>query len=60
MARRRRRQFSPEFKAEAVRLVQSTDAPITSLAQQLGVGKSDRRQSVPPGAAGAAGTAVGE
>ena len=39
MARRRRRQFSPEFKAEAVRLVQSTDAPISSLAQQLGVGK---------------------
>ena len=39
MARRQRRKFSPEFKAEAVRLVQSTDAPIATLAQQLGVGK---------------------
>ena len=39
MARRRRRQFSLEFKAEAVRLVQSTDAPLASIAQQLGIGK---------------------
>jgi transposase len=39
MARRRRRKFSPEFKAEAVRLVQSTDAPIATMATQLGVGK---------------------
>jgi transposase len=39
MARRRRRQFSPEFKAEAVRLVQGTDAPLATLAQQLGIGK---------------------
>lgn len=39
MARRQRRRFSPEFQAEAVRLVQSTDAPIATLAQQLGVGK---------------------
>jgi transposase len=39
MARRRRRQFSPEFKAEAVRLVQATDAPLASIAQQLGIGK---------------------
>ena len=40
MARRRRRQFSPEFKAEAVRLVQSSDAPIATIAQQLGIGKA--------------------
>ena len=40
MARRRRRRFSPEFKAEAVRLVQSTDASLATMAQQLGVGKS--------------------
>jgi transposase len=39
MARRRRRKFSPEFKAEAVRLVQSSEAPIATIAQQLGIGK---------------------
>lgn len=39
MARRRRRKFSPEFKAEAVRLVESSEAPIQTIAQQLGVGK---------------------
>ena len=39
MGRRRRRQFSPEFRAEAVRLVQSSDAPIATIAQQLGIGK---------------------
>lgn len=37
MARRRRRRYSPEFKAEAVRLVQSSDAPIGTIAQQLGI-----------------------
>jgi transposase len=46
MARRRRRQFSPEFKAEAVRLVQATEAPIASIAQQLGIGKSVLRRWV--------------
>lgn len=46
MARRRRRQFSPEFKAEAVRLVQTTEAPIASIAQQLGIGKSVLRRWV--------------
>jgi transposase len=39
MGRRRPRKFSPEFKAEAVRLVQESDAPIRAIAQQLGVGK---------------------
>jgi transposase len=39
MARRRRRQFSSEFKAEAVRLVETSDAPIATIAQQLGMGK---------------------
>jgi transposase len=39
MVRRRRRQFSPEFKAEAVRLVESSDAPIATIAEQLGIGK---------------------
>jgi transposase len=37
MARKRRRKFSPEFKAEAVRLVQQTDAPVTTIARELGV-----------------------
>jgi transposase-like protein len=46
MARRRRRQFSPEFKAEAVRLVQTTEAPIASIAQQLGISKSVLRRWV--------------
>ena len=39
MTRRRRRKFSPEFKAEAVRLVMETDAPLSTIAQQLGIGK---------------------
>ena len=42
MARRRRRQFSPEFKAEAVRLVHTTEAPIASIAQQLGGAMAER------------------
>jgi transposase len=40
MGRRRTRQFSPEFRAEAVRLVQQSDAPLATIAQQLGVNKS--------------------
>jgi len=39
MARRRHRRFSPEFRAEAVRLVQSSDASLSTIAQQLGIGK---------------------
>ena len=37
MGRRSRRRFSPEFKAEAVRLVQTTDESLTSIARELGV-----------------------
>jgi transposase len=40
MPRRRRRKFSPEFKAEAVRLVQETDTALSRIAQQLGVSKT--------------------
>jgi transposase len=40
MTRRRRRQFSPEFKAEAVRLAESNDAPLAAIAQQLGVSRT--------------------
>ena len=39
MARRRLRRFSSEFKAEAIRLVHSSEAPRTTIAQQLGIGK---------------------
>ena len=34
---RRRKRYTPEFKAEAVRLVQTTDRPITEIAAHLGV-----------------------
>ena len=39
MARRRRRRYSPEFKAEAVRLVASSEAPMGTIAQQLGLAR---------------------
>jgi transposase len=34
---RRRKRYTPEFKAEAVRLVQTSDQPITAIAAHLGV-----------------------
>jgi transposase len=34
---RRRKRYTPEFKAEAVRLVQTSDRPITEIAAHLGV-----------------------
>lgn len=34
---RRRPQYSPEFRAEAVRRVRNSDEPITSIARDLGV-----------------------
>ena len=34
---RRRKRYTPEFKAEAVRLVQTTDRPITEIAANLGI-----------------------
>jgi len=37
MGRRKRRRFSPEFKAEAVRLVATSDESIGTIAQELGV-----------------------
>jgi transposase len=36
-----RRQFSPEFKADAVALVRSTGRPIAVIARELGVGESN-------------------
>lgn len=40
MGRRRRRQFSPEFKAEAIRLVQQSETPLAALAREIGVSKT--------------------
>jgi len=37
MGRARRIRYTPEFKAEAVRLVQTTDRPIKAIAKSLGV-----------------------
>ena len=37
MPRRQRRRFTPEFKAEAVRVAQQSDEPIGRLAKDLGV-----------------------
>jgi transposase len=37
MARRQRRRFTAEFKAEAVRVAQQSDEPISQLAKVLGV-----------------------
>lgn len=37
MARVRRKRYTPEFKAEAVRLVQTSEARVTAIAADLGV-----------------------
>ena len=37
MARRRRPTYNPEFRAEAVRLVRTSSAPLTAIARDLGV-----------------------
>jgi transposase len=36
MGRPRRKRYTPEFKAEAVRLVQTLDRPVTEIARELG------------------------
>ena len=43
---RRRRNFTQEFKAEAVDLVQSSDKPITHVARDIGVSASGLRNWV--------------
>jgi transposase len=43
MGRRHRRRFSPEFKAEAIRLVQQSDEPLTTIARELGLTASTLR-----------------
>jgi len=37
MARSRQRVYTPEFKAEAVRLARTSSAPLTAIARDLGV-----------------------
>ena len=37
MARRKRQRYSPECKAEALRLIAETDEPIKQIARELGV-----------------------
>ena len=37
MGQRHHRRFTPEFKAEAVRLVHASDAPLQHIARDLGV-----------------------
>ena len=37
MARRRRPTYSPEFRAEAVRLVRNSDTPLKAIAADLGI-----------------------
>lgn len=37
MTKRTYRQFSPEFKREAVRLAEQADGPITQIARELGI-----------------------
>lgn len=40
MGRRRRPTYSPEFKAEAIRLVRTSSDPLTKVARDLGVSPS--------------------
>ncbi len=39
--RQQRRQFSPEFKADAVAPVRSSGRPIAAIAHELGIGESN-------------------
>jgi len=44
MARRKRRQFSADFKAEAVRLVEAGDRPLSVVARDLDLDPKSLRQ----------------
>lgn len=46
MSRRSRRTYSPEFKAEAVRLVLDTDVPLSQIAREVGVTAKSLREWV--------------
>lgn len=43
MARRRHRHYSPEFKAEALRVAQQSDEPLAKVARDLGINKTTLR-----------------
>ena len=49
MARRRRMRDSPEFKAEAVRIVQTTETPLKVVTRNLGVTATTLREWVHAG-----------
>jgi transposase len=40
MGEHRRREFSPEFKRDAVNLVRSSGRPLAQIARELGIGES--------------------
>lgn len=46
MARRRPKRYTPEFKAEAVRLVAETATPVATIAHELGVDPKTLREWV--------------
>lgn len=37
MAKRKRQRFTPEFKAEAVEIMRSSDKPVVQIAEDLGI-----------------------
>lgn len=49
MGRHRRIRYSPEFKAEAVRIVRTTDTPLKEIARNLGVTAASLREWVQAG-----------
>ena len=46
MARRKHRRYSPEFRAEAIRLVEHTDDAVSTIARELGVNEATLRHWV--------------
>ena len=46
MARKKRRRFTPEFKAETVRLIQTSDRSISEICKELDLGETAVRRWV--------------
>ena len=46
MVRRRHRRYSPEFKAEALRVLEASSAPLTEVARDVGVNHATLRNWV--------------
>ena len=57
--KRRRRKYSPEFKAETVRLVQASDRSLAAIARELDLAETALRQWVKQAAVDAGGGAAG-